>query len=71
MLTPGSPATEISQGTLPDMVATPRTRVSFFMKNSNGFIEHNGERKIDGSLLSAVMRGSVPIPKFANPCSYL
>jgi CRP/FNR family transcriptional regulator, cyclic AMP receptor protein len=51
-------ATEISQGTLAEMIGTTRPRVSFFMNKFRklGFIEYNGDLKIHSSLLSVVLR---------------
>jgi CRP/FNR family cyclic AMP-dependent transcriptional regulator len=49
---------KISQETLAAMVGTTRSRVSFFMNRFRklGFIEYNGELKINGSLLTIVLR---------------
>jgi CRP/FNR family cyclic AMP-dependent transcriptional regulator len=48
----------ISQETLAEMVGTTRSRVNFFMNKFRklGFIEYNGELKINNSLLSVVLR---------------
>jgi len=48
----------VSQGTLAEMVGTTRSRVNFFMNKFRklGFIEYNGELKINNSLLSVVLR---------------
>jgi CRP/FNR family cyclic AMP-dependent transcriptional regulator len=49
---------KISQETLAEMVGTTRSRVNFFMNKFRklGFIEYNGEIKINNSLLSVVLR---------------
>jgi CRP/FNR family cyclic AMP-dependent transcriptional regulator len=49
---------KISPDTLAETVGTTRSRVNFFLKKFKklGFIEHNGEFKIDRSLLSVVLR---------------
>lgn len=48
----------ISQEVLAEMVGTTRSRVNFFMNKFRklGFIEYNGELKINNSLLSVVLR---------------
>jgi CRP-like cAMP-binding protein len=48
----------VSQETLAEMIGTTRSRVNFFMNKFRklGFIEYNGELKINNSLLSVVMR---------------
>ena len=48
---------KVSQETLAEMVGTTRTRVNFFMNKFRklGFIEYNGEIKINKSLLSVVL----------------
>jgi CRP/FNR family cyclic AMP-dependent transcriptional regulator len=48
---------KISQETLAEMVGTTRSRVNFFMNKFKklGFIEYNGELKINNSLLSVVL----------------
>ena len=48
---------KISQETLAEMVGTTRSRVNFFMNKFRdlGFIEYNGEIKINTSLLSVVL----------------
>jgi CRP-like cAMP-binding protein len=48
---------KISQETLAEMVGTTRSRVNFFMNKFRdlGFIEYNGELKINASLLSVVL----------------
>ena len=48
----------VSQELLAEMVGTTRTRVNFFMNKFKklGFIEYNGELKINNSLLSVVLR---------------
>jgi len=49
---------KVSQETLAEMVGTTRSRVNFFMNRFRklGFIEYNGELKINNSLLSVVLR---------------
>ena len=48
----------LSQETLAEMIGTTRSRVNFFMNKFRklGFIEYNGELKINNSLLSVVLR---------------
>jgi CRP-like cAMP-binding protein len=48
----------VSQETLAEMVGTTRSRVNFFMNKFRklGFIEYNGELRVNNSLLSVVMR---------------
>ena len=48
----------LSQETLAEMVGTTRSRVNFFMNKFRklGFIEYNGDLKINNSLLSVVLR---------------
>lgn len=48
----------VSQETLAEMVGTTRSRINFFMNKFRklGFIEYNGELKINNSLLSVVLR---------------
>jgi CRP-like cAMP-binding protein len=48
---------KISQETLAEMVGTTRSRVNFFLNKFRkmGFIEYNGELKINSSLLSVVL----------------
>ena len=48
---------KISQETLAEMVGTTRSRVNFFMNKFRdlGFIEYNGELKVNTSLLSIVL----------------
>jgi CRP/FNR family transcriptional regulator, cyclic AMP receptor protein len=50
--------TKINQETLADIIGTTRPRVSFFMNKFRklGFIEYNGNLKINNSLLSVVLR---------------
>ena len=50
---------KVSQETLAEMVGTTRSRVNFFMNKFRklGFIEYNGELKINNALLSVVLRG--------------
>jgi len=49
---------KLSQGTLAEMVGTTRSRVNFFMNKFRrlGFIDYNGDLKINNSLLSVVLR---------------
>ena len=49
---------KVSQETLAEMVGTTRSRVNFFMNKFRklGFIEYNGELRINNSLLSVVLR---------------
>ena len=49
---------KVSQTVLAEMVGTTRTRVNYFMNKFRklGFIEYNGELKINNSLLSVVLR---------------
>jgi CRP/FNR family cyclic AMP-dependent transcriptional regulator len=48
---------KVSQETLAEMIGTTRTRVNFFMNKFRklGFIEYNGEIKINRSLLTVVL----------------
>jgi CRP/FNR family cyclic AMP-dependent transcriptional regulator len=48
---------KISQETLAEMVGTTRSRVNFFMNKFRdlGFIEYNGDLKVNASLLSVVL----------------
>jgi CRP/FNR family transcriptional regulator, cyclic AMP receptor protein len=48
---------KLSQETLAEMVGTTRSRVNFFMNKFRklGFIEYNGDLKINNSLLSVVL----------------
>jgi CRP-like cAMP-binding protein len=47
----------LSQETLAEMVGTSRSRVNFFMNKFRdlGFIEYNGEIKVNSSLLTVVL----------------
>jgi CRP/FNR family transcriptional regulator, cyclic AMP receptor protein len=47
----------ISQRTLADMIGTTRSRVNFFMNKFKklGFIEYNGDLKVNHSLLTVVI----------------
>ena len=49
----------VSQELLAEMVGTTRSRVNYFMNKFRklGFIEYNGELKINNSLLSVVLHG--------------
>src|ERR1700733_259453 len=49
---------KVSQETLAGMIGTTRSRVNFFMNKFRklGFIEYNGEIRINNSLLSVVLR---------------
>jgi CRP/FNR family cyclic AMP-dependent transcriptional regulator len=55
--TPVRVVPHVSQGTLADMIGTTRSRVNFFLNKFRklGFIEYNGELKINSSLLSVVL----------------
>jgi CRP/FNR family transcriptional regulator, cyclic AMP receptor protein len=48
---------KVSQETLAEMIGTTRTRVNLFMNKFRklGFIEYNGEIKVNKSLLSVVL----------------
>jgi CRP/FNR family transcriptional regulator, cyclic AMP receptor protein len=48
---------KVSQETLAEMVGTTRSRVNFFMNKFRdlGFIEYNGEIKVNSSLLTVVL----------------
>jgi len=48
---------KLSQTTLAEMIGTTRSRVNFFLNKFRdlGFIDYNGELKINGSLLSVVL----------------
>ena len=48
---------KLSQETLAEMVGTTRSRVNFFMNKFRklGFIEYNGEIKVNTSLLTVVL----------------
>ena len=50
---------KLSQETLAEMVGTTRSRVNIFMNKFRdlGFIEYNGEIKVNSSLLTVVLRG--------------
>ena len=49
---------KLSQQVLAEMVGTTRSRVNFFMNKFRklGFIDYNGDLKINNSLLSVVLR---------------
>ena len=49
---------KVSQETLAEMVGTTRSRVNYFLNKFRrlGFIDYNGELKINNSLLSVVLR---------------
>jgi CRP-like cAMP-binding protein len=49
---------KVSQVVLAEMVGTTRSRVNFFMNKFRklGFIDYNGDLKINNSLLSVVLR---------------
>jgi CRP-like cAMP-binding protein len=55
--TPHRVLPKISQETLAEMVGTTRSRVNFFMNKFRdlGFIDYNGELKINDSLISVVL----------------
>ena len=48
---------KLSQETLAEMVGTTRSRINFFMNKFRdlGFIEYNGELKVNSSLLTVVL----------------
>jgi CRP-like cAMP-binding protein len=50
------PLPKLSQETLAEMVGTTRSRINFFMNKFRdlGFIEYNGELKVNSSLLTVV-----------------
>lgn len=52
----------VSQEVLAEMVGTTRSRVNFFMNKFRrlGFIDYNGDLKINNSLLSVVLRDGPP-----------
>ena len=57
---PGEPETlipKITQETLAEMIGATRSRVSFFMNRFRdlGFIEYNGDIKVDKSLLNVIL----------------
>lgn len=57
---PGEPETllpKITQETLAEMIGTTRSRVSFFMNRFRklGFIQYNGQIRVDKSLLNVVL----------------
>ena len=56
--TPQPISVRISQETLADIIGTTRPRVSFFMNRFRklGFIDYNGDLKVNNSLLSVVLR---------------
>jgi len=49
---------KVSQETLAEMIGTTRSRVNFFMNKFRklGFIDYNGDLKVNNSLLSVVLR---------------
>ena len=51
------PVPKLSQETLAEMVGTTRSRINFFMNKFRdlGFIEYNGELKVNSSLLTVVL----------------
>jgi CRP/FNR family transcriptional regulator, cyclic AMP receptor protein len=51
---------KLSQETLAEMVGTTRSRINFFMNKFRdlGFIEYNGEIKVNSSLLTVVLHDS-------------
>jgi CRP-like cAMP-binding protein len=51
------PLPKLSQETLAEMVGTTRSRINFFMNKFRdlGFIEYNGELKVNSSLLTVVL----------------
>ena len=58
---PNAGSQKISQETLAEIVGTTRSRVNFFMNKFRdlGFIEYNGDLKVDMSLLGVVLHGLV------------
>jgi CRP/FNR family transcriptional regulator, cyclic AMP receptor protein len=56
--TPQKIPAKISQETLADIIGTTRPRVSFFMNKFRklGFIDYNGDVKVNNSLLGVVLR---------------
>jgi len=48
---------KLSQETLAEMVGTTRSRINFFMNKfrDHGFIEYNGDIKVNGSLLTVIL----------------
>lgn len=56
--TPQAIPAKISQETLADIIGTTRPRVSFFMNKFRklGFIDYNGDVKVNNSLLGVVLR---------------
>jgi CRP/FNR family transcriptional regulator, cyclic AMP receptor protein len=56
--TPQAIPGKITQETLADIIGTTRPRVSFFMNKFRkfGFIDYNGDVKVNNSLLSVVLR---------------
>jgi CRP/FNR family transcriptional regulator, cyclic AMP receptor protein len=56
---------KFSQETLPEMIGTTRSRVSFFMNNFRnlGYIEYNGKLEIRNSLLNVVLYDKPEIRK--------
>jgi CRP/FNR family transcriptional regulator, cyclic AMP receptor protein len=56
--TPQTIPAKISQETLADIIGTTRPRVSFFMNKFRklGFIDYNGDVKVNNSLLGVVLR---------------
>jgi CRP-like cAMP-binding protein len=48
---------KLSQETLAEMVGTTRSRINFFMNKFRdlGFIEYNGELKVNSSLLTVIL----------------
>jgi CRP/FNR family transcriptional regulator, cyclic AMP receptor protein len=55
--TPHRVLPKISQETLAEMVGTTRSRVNFFMNKFRdlGFIDYNGELRVNDSLISVVL----------------
>ena len=51
------PLPKLSQETLAEMVGTTRSRINFFMNKFRdlGFIEYNGELKVNSALLTVVL----------------
>jgi CRP/FNR family transcriptional regulator, cyclic AMP receptor protein len=63
--TPEPVITKISQETLAEMVGTTRSRVSTFMNKFRklGFIEYNGELRVNNSLLNVVLHDNPQLRK--------
>jgi CRP/FNR family cyclic AMP-dependent transcriptional regulator len=69
---PGEPETlipKITQETLAEMIGTTRSRVSFFMNRFRnlGYISYNGRIHVHKSLLSVVLKDSLPTDNASRP----